>query len=189
MWPPKRHLRKTQSRQVETTGGTNRTNFGPSVPRREVPGHECAGSPQQTRERWKSFRSTTEQFVVDITLRSALTSCGAPRTNAATQRSCVDTSPPRQGSQVHRTRRRRKMPSGRGGIGDTRSVEHGGSRIRGGHGFLYTARCTSTSAPLSVSRVEEKVDENVGSVVCQVVRHLLGHGSARCLGRRRWVGT
>ena len=45
------------------------------------------------------------------------------------------------------------MPTGRGGIGDRRSVEHGGSPIRGGPGFLKGARRTSTSAPHSIYSV------------------------------------
>ena len=102
--------RMSSVRQVETTGGANR-NFGPSVPRgrgvchpqREAPGHECAGSPNR-RERGGSCAAGLPfhhgaQLAVDSVLRSALISCGAPRTNAATVNGAVLTQA-RQGKEA-----------------------------------------------------------------------------------------
>ena len=68
-------------------------------------------------------------------------------------------------------------------------MEQGGSRLRGGRRFLSGTGCTTDSAPFTISRVEENVDENVVGVVCPVVRNFSGHGFARFFGRRRRVGT
>ena len=101
MWQPERYFWKTPGRlptvwQVEKTRRANRENVGPSVPRGrrdshpqcQIAGHETCKSRQLTKERLKlwqpAFQSTMVQLAVDITLRSAVTSVGAPRTTAAT---------------------------------------------------------------------------------------------------------
>ena len=127
------------------------------------------------------------QLAVDITLRSVLTCCGAPRPNAAAVNGAILTQARRDKearySELVAAKRSRLVVD---------ALETGGrwkAQFHCGNGPGPGERRTVPAAQIRILGVEEAVDQNVAGLLRQVVRLFLGCRSARRDVGGRWSDT